>query len=290
MRIAVQPPASLRVSTDLEITVPRRLRSLQVRNQLGRVEIFDIDGDAVAVTDGGSIGADRIRGSFQSQTSGGSIEMGNIGGSVRCATGAGAVTLQRSGGEANCHTAGGDVNVGYAGGRLTLTTEGGNIRVDQAADEVRAHSTEGMIEVGQAKGAVIADTRGGLIQVGSANGVQAESANGMVRLKGASGPMNVSTMMGNILAELLTGGRVQDSSLSTGRGDITLTIPAGLGVSLRAIHPSGMSPRIVSDYPEIKVNSVGFRSPAEGQGSLNGGGPMLNLNTSGIIYVRKAKE
>jgi DUF4097 and DUF4098 domain-containing protein YvlB len=290
IRLTVQPPATMRVSTDLEITVPRRLAAILIRNQLGRVEVYDLDGSVQAFTDFGGIQVDRIHGDFQGQTSTGDIRMGSIGGSVRCSTGGGAVSVTKAGGETNCHTAGGDIAVGQAGGLLTVTTEGGNIRVDQAADAVHARSVEGLIEVGQAKGTVYADTRGGAIQVGSANGVKAESAAGMVRVKGASGPMTLSTMMGSILAELMQGARLQDSSLAASAGDITVLIPAGVGLSIRARTESGMTPRIVSDFPEIQVNAVGFRSPIKGQGSINGGGPVLNLNTSGgVIYLRKAK-
>lgn len=272
MRMAILPPASLRVSIDLEISVPRSLPALVVQNQFGDVQVYDMDGNVSAMTNGGAIRADRIKGSF------------------RCMTTLGNVMLGNAGGDTTCHTAGGDLEVGYAGGALTLTTEGGNIRVEKAGAKVHASSREGMIDIGEAKGFVTADTRGGLITVGSAAGVKAESAGGMVRLREASGPMNITTMMGNILAELVTGKRLQDSTLATGRGDITLTVPQGLPVTLRATHPQGMTPRIVSDYSEIGARSFGWDAPAPAQGALNGGGPVLNLNTSGVIYIRKSRE
>ena len=83
-----------------------------------------------------------------------------------------------------------------------------------------------MIEVGHAGGAVFADTQGGFIQVGSARGVQAESMAGTVRVKNDAGPMNLAAMAGNILADLLSGARMQDSSLVAGTGDITVLIPS----------------------------------------------------------------
>jgi DUF4097 and DUF4098 domain-containing protein YvlB len=189
----------------------------------------------------------------------------------------------------NCVTGGGDIDIKFAGGAIAVSTEGGNIHVEKAGGTVRATSLAGLIDVVQARGAVFADTGGGSIQVGSANGVRAESAMGTIRVKGGSGPMTLATMAGNILAELLSGGRLADSSLMSGSGDITVTIPSGLGLDVRARNDSGISPRIVSDFPELQVKSVGFRSP-QGQGAINGGGPMLELTTSGgAIYVRRAK-
>jgi hypothetical protein len=177
-----------------------------------------------------------------------------------------------------------------AGGPVTLSNQmGGNIRVDKAAGEVRAHSAQGMIDVGQAGGAVFADTQGGFIQVGSARGVQAESMAGTVRVKNDAGPMNLATMAGSILAELMAGARMQDSSLVAGTGDITVLIPSNLAVSVMARNSTGGAPRIVSDFPEIRVTPARFfQSPLVGQGAINGGGPVLNLNTSsGVIYLRR---
>jgi hypothetical protein len=177
-----------------------------------------------------------------------------------------------------------------AGGAVALSNQlGGNIRVDKAAGEVRAHSAQGMIEVGQAGGAVIADTQGGFIQIGSARGVQAESAAGMVRVKNDAGPMNLAAMAGNILAELLSGAPMQDSSLVASGGDITVLIPSNLAMTVMARNATGGAARIVSDFPEIRVASTRFfQTPLVAQGAINGGGPVLNLNaSSGVIYLRR---
>jgi DUF4097 and DUF4098 domain-containing protein YvlB len=177
-----------------------------------------------------------------------------------------------------------------AAGAVELSNQmGGNIRVDKAAGDVRAHSAQGMIEVGQAGGAVFADTQGGFIQIGSARGVQAESMAGMVRVKNDAGPMNLAAMAGSILAELLGGAPMQDSSLVAGAGDITVLIPSNLAVSVMARNSTGGTPRIVSDFPEIRVTpSKFFQAPMVGQGAINGGGPVLSLNTSsGVIYLRR---
>lgn len=294
MRIELSPPAGDRVLTDLEISVPRQLGLLWVNNLTGGVEVYDMDGNVQADTGGGPIAIDRIRGSVRGHTGLGGLKIGTIGGSLQCSSGGGSISLESAGGEVNCATGGGDIGVKNVAGALVISTEGGNIHVDKAGSTVRARSVAGVIDVVQAKGQVFADTRGGSIQVGSSNGVRAESGGGTIRVKGGSGPMTLSTMMGNILAELFAGGRMTDSSLQADSGDITVMIPQGLGLAVRARNESGGSPRIISDFPEIQVRSVGFKAPAgpgvTGQGSINGGGPVLDVNTSsGTIYLRRAK-
>jgi len=270
--LELQPISARTVKTDIEIGVPPQVSTVIVQTELGGIDVAEFDG-AVRLSTGG-----------------GEIQLGKIGGTVQCFSGGGQVVIERAGGAIDCTTVGGNMVVRDAGGPVALANQmGGNIRVDKAAGEVRAHSAQGMIEVGQAGGAVFADTQGGFIQVGSAHGVQAESAAGTVRVRNDAGPMNLAAMAGNILAELLAGARMQDSSLVAGSGDITVLIPSNLAVSVMARNSTGGTPRIVSDFPEIRVTPAKFfQAPMVGQGAINGGGPVLNLNTSsGVIYLRR---
>jgi hypothetical protein len=136
---------------------------------------------------------------------------------------------------------------------------------------------------------VIADTSGGEIRVGSAAGVHAESAAGPVHVTDAAGSLNVSTAMGNILAELLAGGRLQNSSLAAASGDITVTIPSNVAVSVMATNEMGGIPRIVSDFSEVRGRWFNFARPPLAEGAIHGGGPVLLLSGSGIIYLKKTK-
>jgi len=282
--------ASRAVLTDLEISVPRQVSVALLETPFGDLEAYDFGGSVHAVTQGGSIHVDRVHGDVAGRTGGGEIRLGKIGGAVRCSTGGGSVVLESSGGEANCASAGGDIFVREAGGPVVLSTAG-NIHVEHAAGAVEAHSAGGLIEVGQAGGAVIADTQGGSIQVSSSRGVKAESMRGMVRVKSLAGPMSVAAVAGNILAELLAGSRIEDSSFVTSAGDITILIPSNLAVSVMATNDGGATPRIVSEFPEVRVRSAAFfQPPVVAQGSINGGGPVLRLNaTSGVIYLRRVR-
>jgi hypothetical protein len=121
--------------------------------------------------------------------------------------------------------------------------------------------------------------------------VKCQSGAGASRVKTSSGPLRVQTAMGSILAELLAGTRLDDSSLVAGAGDITVLIPSNLALSVMARNDSGGNPKIVSDFSEVRAKSFGPSRPAVVyQGAINGGGPLLTLNTAGgIIYVKKLK-
>src|SRR5258708_2868251 len=192
------------VITEMEIAVPRQISAALLESQYGNLEAYDFGGSVQAVTQGGFIRMDRVRGDIVGRSGGGEIRLGKIGGTVHCSTGGGAVWLDSSGGETNCASAGGDIFVREAGGPLVLSTEG-NIHVDRAAGAVEAHSAGGLIEVGQAGGAVIADTQGGSIQVSSARGGKAESMRGMGRVRSAAGPAGGAAAAGNNTSERFAG-------------------------------------------------------------------------------------
>jgi DUF4097 and DUF4098 domain-containing protein YvlB len=279
--------------TEFEVSLPRSFGSSVLVEQQwgGGIEAYDIDGGFQATTPSGAMQLDRIKGDVLVRTGGGELRLGKIDGSVQCTTLAGSIYLDRSGGRVRCTTGGGDIIVGESGGPVAVFTQGGNIHVGRAAGPVEARSAEGLIEVGQAGGVVTADTRGGSIQVDSAQGVRAESALGMLRVKSGAAPMDLAAQAGSILAELLAGTRIQDSSLVAGAGDITVLIPSKLAVTVVATNEFGGATRIVApDFPEIRANPAALIRPsALAQGAINGGGPVLRLNSGGVIYLRRIK-
>jgi DUF4097 and DUF4098 domain-containing protein YvlB len=290
LNMVVAPTLNPKVMTELQVTVPRGVSALAVDTQSGDIEADDLDCNLNADTTVGKIHCDHIRGFVDSRTGGGEIHVGKAGGPVRCVSAAGSISVDSTGGEAMCQTASGEIQVREAAGPLTLSTDGGNIWVDRAASGVEAHTGQGVIEIGQAGGMVVADTRGGSIQVGQARGVKCQSAAGAIRVKTLSGPLNLQTMTGSILAELLAGARIENATLMAGSGDITVMIPSNLALSLVARNDSGGSPRIVSDFSELRPKTLMAKPQLVYEGSINGGGPLMTINTgSGIIYVRKLK-
>ena len=101
-----------------------------------------------------------------------------------------------------------------------------------------------------------------------------------------SGPIRVSTSLGNILANLL-GAHLADSYLATSNGDITVLIPSNVGVTIRAQNDMADSlRRIITEYSAINVRRQGRQVVADGP--VNGGGPLLQISaTAGTIFIRK---
>jgi hypothetical protein len=95
------------------------------------------------------------------------------------------------------------------------------------------------------------------------------------------------------MAELLSGNRIQESTLSTNAGDITVFIASNIPLTVLARNDSGGAPgRIISDFKEIRVKagSQPWASPVLAEGALNGGGPVLHINVNGgTIYLRREK-
>ncbi len=289
--LRIIPHLDISVTTRIEISVPRRIQTLVLNVQPGNIDVTDFDGNVRADTVAGQIRCDRIRGAVECNTGGGEIRLGKIGGAIRCGNRAGSIFVDSAGSSANCQTAGGEIQIREAAGPLVLSTEGGNISVDHAGASVDAHTAEGMIEITQANGLVTADTRGGSIQIGSARGVRCQSASGPVRVKTSACPLQVQTALGSILAELFPGARFVDaSSLVAGSGDITVLIPSNISLSVLARNDSGGNPKIVSDFSELRARTLIAKPAVVYQGQINGGGPLLTLNTAaGTIWVKKSK-
>lgn len=289
---SVTPPRNIAESPELTMSVPRDLRQVWIETRGGNVQAMNLDGEVEARSGGGTIAVDGVKGRAGINTGGGDVQVGTIGGSVRCYSGAGVIRARNVGADSWFETAGGEIFVHQVNGPLHAATAGGNIRVDRAAGTVFARTAAGLIEVQQADGTVTAESSGGAIQVNAANGVRCDSTGGAIRLRNVMGTMHASTAMGSILAELLSGNHIQDSTLSTNAGDITVFISSNVPLTVMARNESaGTMGRIISDFPEIQPRGslLGY-SPVVAQGALNGGGPLLRITVvGGTIYLRRQK-
>ena len=276
---------------ELTVQAPRQLKQVMLVSGGGDVRARDLDGDFETKTEGGRIDVDRIGGGFTARTGGGEIILGWIRGSIYCLSGGGGIRVAKAGGETWFETAGGEIVVDESAGAVHASTMGGNITVSRAGGSVMASTSGGLIRVGEAGGEVIAETANGSIQVGAARGAKVESASGAIKLKGISGVLRASTHSGSIVAELLETATMDDSFLHTAFGDVTVFIPSNLSVTVKAYNtPAGVAGRILSDFPEIRVNRVALPSyePVVAEGALNGGGPLLKVSAvGGTIYLRR---
>jgi DUF4097 and DUF4098 domain-containing protein YvlB len=262
------------------------LAGLSIISTDGAVDASGVDGPVDVNTGAGNLTVDHVRGDCKLFTGGGNVSIGEIGGALHCTTGAGHINVRKVQGKATCETQGGDISIHHAGGAVEANTGGGGVRVGTAGGPVSATSGGGEIVVEKAGGAVTIKNMAGPVQVASAAGVRCESASGGVSLSNISGPMRVQTSMGTIVANLL-GSQLADSYLATGAGDIIVSVPSNVGVTIRAQNNMADTlRRIVSDYRELQAQIRGSRVVAEG--SLNGGGPVLQITAmGGVIAIKR---
>jgi DUF4097 and DUF4098 domain-containing protein YvlB len=262
-----------------------RLAGVSVTTSDGKVDVRGVDGTLQVNSRAGDLFADRIHGDCDLVTGGGPVSVGRVDGNLHCNTGAGRISVETARGEASLVTEGGDIVAHEVGGAVTAQTRGGGVHIGSAGGAVNATSGGGEIVVERAGGQVSAQNMAGPVRVSGAVGVHCVST-GAVALSNISGAMNVSTAMGSIFANLL-GGKLADSFLATGNGDITVVIPSNLGVTIRAANQlSDTMRRIISEYPAIQINRRGTQLVAEGR--VNGGGALLQIHgTGGTIFIKR---
>lgn len=277
-------------SAEFKVSVPASFRVIAVKSR-GNIDARGLAGSLDAETVGGRLLADGIDGDASVRAVGGEIKIGSVKGSLRALSGGNGISVTRVDGEIWCETAGGEIMIERAGGAIHASTGGGNVYVRDAGSSVTLRSDGGLIDVQKAAGFVDAGTRGGSIQVGASQGVQCESAIGAIRLRNISGSVRAQTAIGNIWADLFAPMR-GESSLVTAQGDVFVTIPSNLAVTLEAVSESrGRLARIVSDFPEFRIQAGSAQAPSvRASGALNGGGPALKVYaSSGTIYLRRQR-
>jgi DUF4097 and DUF4098 domain-containing protein YvlB len=190
-------------------------------------------------------------------TSGGSVDASQLGGSARLRTSGGGVRVENIAAEADLKTSGGAVVARAVRGNVKANTSGGGITIENVGGAVRAETSGGGIEIATVGGEVYADTSGG--------GVRIKDAGGRVEAHTSGGPVSVRFAAGN----------GQGGTVSTSGGGVVVEVDPSVALSIDA-STSGGSVR--SDVP---VTTQGKLSNNALNGSMNGGGPLLQLRSSG---------
>jgi len=195
------------------------------------------------------------------ETSGGSIEVGDVDGEV------------------DADTAGGSILIGRVKGPVRADTAGGAIEIMASAEEVDADTAGGSIHLGDIGGRIKADTSGGSIRVERALGkARLSTAGGGITVKAAHAAVDADTVGGGIKVDFLA--QPDDRSrLSTTGGSVTVGIAEGVGFDVRGRSGS----RVRSDFP-IQGDDD---DPGRVEGPVNGGGPRLQLSSSGRIRIEQ---
>jgi hypothetical protein len=158
-----------------------------------------------------------------------------------------------------------------------LKTSGGDIAVEGLGGALRAHTSGGDIELGRIGGDVDASTSGGNVSLaeGCAT-VSLRTSGGNVSVGRAAGPTTLETSGGNVEAGI-SGPIKGDCSLKTSGGRVIVAVDRAAGFDLDAATSGG---RINADDLTIAIAKGGLRK-SRLEGSVNGGGPLISLRSSG---------
>jgi uncharacterized membrane protein len=144
---------------------------------------------------------------------------------------------------------------------------------DLDAEKLSARSDGGKIEIEDLIGNVDANTSGGSIKVGNVEGdVDLHTSGGSIRTKNIKGEIDAHTSGGSIDVTFAQQ-PMNDASLTTSGGSIEATFPADVAIDIDASTSGG---RVRSEFDvsgRVKKKSI--------RGQINGGGPEIELRTSG---------
>lgn len=178
-------------------------------------------------------------------------------------------------GEVNADTSGGGLRFTRVHGRLIGDTSGGGIHVVDCEGEIKLDTSGGGIDVAGGGGSLKGDTSGGGVTVKIFNGpVSVETSGGGITIENVKGTVKGSTSGGPINAVLLSPvpGEV---TLSTSGGGVTVKVADEAAFNLNAEASGG---GVSCDLP---VTVQGKIQRGHLKGVVNGGGPAVDLHSSG---------
>ena len=190
----------------------------------------------------------------------------------------------------------GDVRVRASGGSLCFEnitgavwghTSGGSIEAVNVAGDVQVRTSGGNLRFGAIQGFISGRTSGGSIKVvDCSGGTDVRTSGGGIWLGGIGRNVTARTSGGSIQANMTTQPQ-SECSLRTSGGQITFTLIPDIAVDLEAKTSGG---RVSTDFA-VESTIQGKVPKNRLEGSINGGGPLLKLRTSGgNIHLQKATD
>lgn len=306
-----------RVSNDFIINVPETF-DVKIGTSGGDIALQGTEGEVELSTSGGDIKITDTSGRTRASTSGGDLNFHAVTGNVTGATSGGDIELSDIFGEGTFTTSGGDIRLKNATDRIKLATSGGSINVEEVTGDLNANTSGGDIDVQKIGGSCSVNTSGGDINLNDITGrMSANTSGGDIKGSTFLAPIKVNTSGGDIRLEDVqaevhgntSGGDVDVTmtltdfstphgvELKTSGGTIKLTIPENMPATVNAeIRTSRRNYErrrydIYSDFPLTKTQpDERGEVVIQAKGDINGGGDVVNLETSGgDIYIKKAK-
>ncbi len=178
-------------------------------------------------------------------------------------TSGGSITVGDLRGETTARTSGGSLHFGHIDGPVNGETSGGSITLLSGKGRAYVRTSGGSIRIEEMAGEVDADTSGGQIDILKTTGrVTAHTSGGGIHIGEAANAVEAST----------SGGGITVAMRSSSKFDVDAETSGGS----------------VSSEFEV-IGAVNSARHEHLRGSVNGGGPMLRLRTSGGgIHIRRA--
>jgi hypothetical protein len=279
----------------LDVWIPSQF-NLIANTGGGNVKINDVLSGKVEISSaGGNITTSKINGRVELSTRGGNIICDKIDGNTEISSGGGDIRLSEVTGIMDVSTLGGNITIGKVHKSADISTSGGNITVNDIGGNADISTAGGNITVGYVNGTADISTGGGNITVSGSKGrIEVSTGGGNINLKNISGGVDASTGAGRVSIELSSDFK-QSSSISTAAGDIILTVPDNIKVSIIATVKAGFIDKSDKGYIYIKSEFDGLKYDVDHSNrevvarlDLNGGGPTIELETNlGKIEIKK---
>ncbi len=178
---------------------------------------------------------------------------------------------------ADLHTSGGGITVGDLAGKVTARTSGGGIKLGKLGSEIDARTSGGSVTLDEARGTAKLHSSGGSITVGRVVGpAEISTSGGGIKIDSVEGSVQAHTSGGSVRAGI-AGPLKEDCSLSTSGGSVHVTVDKSAAFRLDAA-TSGGSVEAAGLTITLEKSD---RSRSRLSGSVNGGGPVLKLRSSG---------
>jgi hypothetical protein len=182
------------------------------------------------------------------------------------------------------HTAGGSITIGDLTGKAVARTSGGGIKLGKMGGEVSAHTSGGSITLDEARGRVDLNTSGGNVSVGRVAGpAKLSTSGGSIKVDSVESVLNAHTSGGSIQANI-AGALKEECTLSTSGGSVRVSVDKQAAFRLDASTSGG---GVDAEGLTLTLEK-GTRARSHLVGSVNGGGPLLKLRSSGGGIVVRA--
>ncbi len=192
---------------------------------------------------------------------------------LELSTSGGGIEVADLQGRVSARTSGGSLSFGHIAGPIAGKTSGGSIALKGCSGTAVVSTSGGSIRIGEVNGTVRANTSGGSIHISRAQGsVQAKTSGGHIKVDEVLGPIEARTSGGSIRAQLSQQPH-GPCRLKTSGGNVEVSLAADIGLQVDARTSGG---RVSTDFPV-----VGTLDKNSLKGSINDGGPLMTLRTSG---------